>query len=203
MRPSESAAGPAKPGEPENADSPMDAKTQSTPDTTTGPDEGIEATGRAEPAGTAEPSDPGAGPASVLTCPECGKKNRIRPNEHGTPHCGSCGKALPWVVDALDSTFALEAKSSVAVLVDLWAPWCGPCRYVSPMLEELARDYAGRLKVVKVNVDQNPQVASAFDARSIPTLVVIRDGRMVDRVVGAMPKSDLTARLMPYLLRRQ
>jgi thioredoxin 2 len=146
--------------------------------------------------------DQAAGPSTILTCPDCGKKNRIRPNEHGTPHCGSCSKALPWVVEANDSTFGLEAKSSVAVLVDLWAPWCGPCRYVSPMLEELARDYAGRLKVVKVNVDQNPQLASAFDARSIPTLVVIRDGRVVDRVVGAVPKTDLTVRLMPYLLRR-
>ena len=88
------------------------------------------------------------------------------------------------------------------MLVDLWAPWCGPCRYVSPMLAELARDYAGRLKVVKVNVDENPQLAAAFQARSIPTMVVIRDGRMMDRVVGAVPKGDLTARLMPYLLRR-
>jgi len=146
--------------------------------------------------------DQATGPASVLTCPECGKKNRIRPSEHGTPHCGSCGKALPWVVDANDSTFGLEARSSVAVLVDLWAPWCGPCRYVSPMLEELARDYAGRLKVIKVNVDQNPQLASVFEARSIPTMIVIRDGRVVDRVVGAVPKTDLTVRLMPYLLRR-
>jgi thioredoxin-like negative regulator of GroEL len=70
------------------------------------------------------------------------------------------------------------------------------------MLAELARDYAGRLKVVKVNVDDNPQLAAAFQARSIPTMVVIRDGRMMDRVVGAVPKGDLTARLMPYLLRR-
>jgi thioredoxin 2 len=137
----------------------------------------------------------------VLTCPACEKKNRIRPHEHGTPHCAACGKALAWVVDATDATFAVEARSSVAVLVDLWAPWCGPCRYVSPMLEELALDYAGRLKVVKVNVDQNPQLSNTFQARSIPTLVIIRDGRVVDRVIGAVPKADLTARLMPHLLR--
>jgi len=142
-------------------------------------------------------------PATVLTCASCGKKNRIRPSAQGAPHCGSCGKPLPWVVDATDETFEVEADASVAVLVDLWAPWCGPCRYVSPMLEELARDYAGRLKVVKVNVDQNPQLSAAFQARSIPTMIVIRDGRMVDRVVGAVPKTDLTVRLMPYLLRRQ
>jgi thioredoxin 2 len=142
------------------------------------------------------------GPATVLSCTKCSQKNRIRPSAHGTPHCRSCGAALPWVVDATDETFGLEAEASVAVLVDLWAPWCGPCRNVSPMLAELARDYAGRLKVVKVNVDENPQLAAAFQARSIPTMVVIRDGRMMDRVVGAVPKGDLTARLMPYLLRR-
>lgn len=154
---------------------------------------------------TPSPAAEGASglPATVLTCPACGKKNRIRPSAQGAPHCGSCGKPLPWVVDATDETFNVEADASVAVLVDLWAPWCGPCRYVSPMLEELARDYAGRLKVVKVNVDQNPQLSAAFQARSIPTMIVIRDGRMVDRVVGAVPKGDLTARLMPYLLRRQ
>ncbi len=161
----------------------------------------------AESAPSSRASEPGAGqsdlPATVLTCPACGKKNRIRPSAQGAPHCGSCGKALAWVVDATDETFNVEADASVAVLVDLWAPWCGPCRYVSPMLEELARDYAGRLKVVKVNVDQNPQLSAAFQARSIPTMIVIRDGRMVDRVVGAVPKGDLTARLMPYLLRRQ
>jgi thioredoxin 2 len=142
------------------------------------------------------------GPVSILTCATCGKKNRIRPSERGAPHCGACGVALPWLVVATDSTFQAESKASVAVLVDLWAPWCGPCRYVSPILEEMARDYAGRLKVVKVNVDENPQLAGAFDARSIPTLLVFRDGRLVDRIVGAMPKPDLTARLLPYLLQR-
>jgi thioredoxin 2 len=85
------------------------------------------------------------------------------------------------------------------VLVDLWAPWCGPCRFVSPILEALAKDYAGHLKVVKVNVDQNPALARRFDARSIPTMVVLRDGQPVDRVVGAMPRPALEERLAPYL----
>jgi thioredoxin 2 len=136
-----------------------------------------------------------------VTCAACGKRNRIRPSGRGSPHCGSCGKPLPWVVDATDSTFDVEARSSAPVLVDLWAPWCGPCRFVSPILEELARDNAGRLKVVKVNVDENPALSARFDARSIPTLVVLRDGRVVDRVVGAMPKPQLAARLSPYLVR--
>ncbi len=142
------------------------------------------------------------GPPSVLVCAGCGAKNRIRPSSRGTPHCVKSGKPLPWVVNASDATFEIEANASVAVLVDLWAPWCGPCRLVSPMLEQLAREYAGRLKVVKVNVDDNQQTAVRFDARSIPTLVVIRAGRVVDRIVGALPKSDLTIRLTPYLLQR-
>jgi thioredoxin 2 len=138
----------------------------------------------------------------VLTCATCGKRNRIRPSPKGAPHCGFCGAPLPWLVDATDATFDIEAKASVAVVVDLWAPWCGPCRFVSPILEQLAGEYAGRLKVIKVNVDENPRLAERFDARSIPTLIVLRDGRVVDRIVGALPKSALTIRLTPHLLKR-
>ncbi|MDQ4048668.1 MAG: thioredoxin domain-containing protein, partial [Actinomycetota bacterium] len=84
----------------------------------------------------------------------------------GTPHCGRCKAALPWVVDAGDADFEQEAAASIPVLVDLWAPWCGPCRMVSPALERLAAKYAGRLKLVKVNVDEAPRTAQRFDARS-------------------------------------
>jgi thioredoxin 2 len=150
---------------------------------------------------TDDVSAPPTGPVSTLTCTACGAKNRIRPSARGTPHCGKCDAPLPWLVNATDATFEVEAAASVAVVVDLWAPWCGPCRFVSPILEELSREFAGRLKVVKVNVDDNPALAAAFDARSIPTLVVLRNGRVVDRIVGALPKSDLTVRLTPFLLR--
>ncbi len=141
-------------------------------------------------------------PVSTLVCASCGAKNRIRPSERGAPHCGKCGAALPWLVSATDDTFEVESRAAVAVLVDLRAPWCGPCRFVAPILEALAREYAGRLKIVKVNVDENPRLAQALDARRIPTLVVLRDGRTVDRIVGALPKPDLVARLLPYLLKR-
>jgi thioredoxin 2 len=146
--------------------------------------------------------DPTA-PVTLLVCPSCSKQNKIRPSERGTPFCGSCGAALPWVVDATDATFAAESRAAVSVVVDLWAPWCGPCRFVSPILEQLASEYSGRLKVVKVNVDENPRLAREFNARSIPTLIVMRDGKTVDRIVGAMPKPELTARLFPYLLKRE
>lgn len=148
-------------------------------------------------------TDPPAptGPLSVLTCAACGKKNKIRPSERGAPHCGSCGEALPWLVDATDASFPFEMKSSVAVLVDLWAPWCGPCRVVGPMLEGLSREFAGRIKVIKVNVDENPGLSQQFGATSIPTLVVIKGERVVDRIVGALPPNDLKMRLFPYLMR--
>jgi thioredoxin 2 len=142
-----------------------------------------------------------SGPLSTLSCTACGKKNRIRPSPKGVPHCGSCGATLPWLVEASDATFDLEAEAAPAVLIDLWAPWCGPCRIVSPIVEELARDYAGRLKVIKVNVDDNPATAQRFQAFSIPTLVVLKNGRVVDRIVGALPKSQLSIRLTPHLLR--
>src|SRR3954470_16653403 len=108
-----------------------------------------------------------AGPVSRLTCPNCGAVNRIRPSARGAPHCGTCGKPLPWVVDANAETFEIEIKASPTVILDLWAPWCGPCRIVSPMLDAFARENAGRVKVVKVNVDDNQQLAMRFDAMSI------------------------------------
>jgi thioredoxin 2 len=141
----------------------------------------------------------GAGPRSILVCPNCGARNTIRPNPRGSPHCGTCGKPLPWVVDATDATFDVEARTTATVIVDLWAPWCGPCRFVSPILEELAREHAGRLKVIKVNVDENPTLSQRFGAMSIPTLVVWKDGREVDRIVGAAPKPALAARIGPHL----
>ena len=140
-----------------------------------------------------------AAPTSVLTCASCGKRNRIRASERGVPHCGSCQAPLPWLVNAGDATFDVESRSSVPVLVDLWAPWCGPCRFVGPILEELSREYAGRLKVVKVNVDDNQRTAMRFDARSIPTLVVVKGGQVVDRIVGALPKDQLAQRLGPHI----
>jgi thioredoxin 2 len=138
-------------------------------------------------------------PASVLACIGCGARNRIRPSSRGVPTCGKCGRALPWLVDATDASFARETDASVPVVVDLWAPWCGPCCFVSPILAELARDYCGRLKVVKVNVDENQVTAQRYQAFSIPTMLVMKDGQAVDRIVGAMRKEQLVARLAPHL----
>ncbi|ASW57190.1 thioredoxin [Plantactinospora sp. KBS50] len=130
---------------------------------------------------------------SVIACPACQKKNRVRPSARGTPRCGACAQPLPWLVDATDATLDAELRAGVQVLVDLWAPWCGPCRTMAPVLEQLARDRAGQLKIVKVNIDQNPVTADRYRAQSIPLLVLTRGGSELDRRTGALPSHQLRA----------
>jgi thioredoxin 2 len=126
--------------------------------------------------------------SQVVTCPSCSTKNRVPRISSGHPRCAKCHLDLPWLVDAGDADFAEAVATKPLVLVDLWAPWCGPCRMVAPILEQLSREFAGRLKVVKVNVDESPQVAQRYDARSIPMLLLMRAGEVVDTVVGAQPE---------------
>lgn len=135
----------------------------------------------------------------ITLCPQCGAKNRVPAASSGRPQCASCKAALPWIADATDADLASALDTRHLVLVDLWAPWCGPCRMVAPVLEKLAARYAGRLKVVKVNVDDNPIAARRFDASSIPTLVMMRDGEPVGRVIGAQPEAALAAQIEPLL----
>src|SRR5258708_1375443 len=125
-------------------------------------------------------------PATVVVCPNCGKKNRVPAAARGTPRCSNCHKPLPWIVEGSDADFAEVAdQATVPVLVDLWTPWCGPGRPVRPVLESLARQSAGRVKIVKVNVDESPSIAQRFEARSIPMLLVLRAGGIVAKQVGA------------------
>jgi thioredoxin 2 len=131
--------------------------------------------------------------ASVIACPHCGKRNRVAPRADGVPRCANCHNLLPWVVDAGSDDFDAEVAASVPVLVDLWAPWCGPCKMIEPVLHDLAQSRAGQFKVVRVNVDDEPQIAERFQVRGIPLLVLMRDGAEVDRLAGAAPKQQLEA----------
>lgn len=141
-----------------------------------------------------------AGGRTVQTCLACGAKNRIGQPPPGTlPTCGRCGATLPWLTVGSDATFEQDLRAPATVLVDLWAPWCAPCRMVAPVLEALSQELLGKLKVVKLNVDENPLVSERYQVRSIPTLLVFKDGQLVDTIVGAMPKAQLRGRLEPHL----
>jgi thioredoxin 2 len=137
--------------------------------------------------------------AAVVTCPNCGRKNRVRSAEDGVPRCGVCHHLLPWVVDTTADDFEQELRAPVPVLVDFWAPWCGPCKWISPVLAEQAQARAGKVKVVKLDIDTAPQIASQFNVQGIPTLMLTRDGEEVDRLVGAAPKPQLESWLENHL----
>jgi thioredoxin 2 len=138
----------------------------------------------------------------VIACPSCGRRNRIPAAAAGMPRCGSCHQPLPWLTEADDDRFAEQVRGPLPVLVDLWAPWCGPCRTVSPAVEHAARSFAGQLKVLKVNVDDAPGVARRFTVRGVPTLLMLRDGAEVARQVGAVPAAALTQWVSRHLRTR-
>lgn len=142
----------------------------------------------------------------LIKCAACGATNRVpRQNlkQGRQPVCGKCKTPLSMSnkpVTVTDATFSAEVEhSSLPVLVDLWAPWCGPCRSISPILEDLAAEMAGRLRVAKLNIDENPATTERFRIQSIPALLVFRDGREVDRMVGARPKAELVRRIEQIL----
>jgi len=138
----------------------------------------------------------------LIRCSACGATNRV-PRERLQaglqPVCGRCKSTLSvdgTPLDVTDGEFAEEVeKSPLPVLVDMWAPWCGPCRFVTPAVEELAAELAGRLRVAKLNVDQNPATAARFNIQSIPALLVFKGGREVDRIIGAQSKSEIRRRI--------
>ncbi|MEY2458807.1 MAG: thioredoxin 2 [Acidimicrobiaceae bacterium] len=140
--------------------------------------------------------------SDVIQCPVCKKKNRVPAAASGIPHCGNCHSPLPWIADAGDGNYRdVVEEASIPVLVDLWAPWCGPCHLVSPALEQLAKDFAGKVKLVKINVDESPAISQRFGVQGIPTLLVTRKGEVIARQTGAAPESTLRAWLEDVLPR--
>jgi thioredoxin 2 len=142
----------------------------------------------------------------LVPCPECGATNRVpleKVQDELQPVCGRCKTPLAVSAHPLtvtDSNFAAEVEQSpLPVLLDMWAPWCGPCRMIAPIIEQLAAELAGRVRVAKLNTDENPMTASRFSVRSIPTLLVLKEGREVDRLVGALPKQEILRRLQAVI----
>jgi thioredoxin 2 len=143
----------------------------------------------------------------VLVCRNCGAQNRVDEARLATSEakCGRCGERLAASsgeqdskpVTITDQTFEREVLQMRGrpILVDCWAPWCGPCRMIGPILDQLAAESAGRYRIAKLNVDDNPQTAASFKIASIPTMLIFKDGKLIDRVVGAQPKEAIAERL--------
>ncbi len=143
----------------------------------------------------------------IIRCLSCGTKNRMPENRlNDLPLCGKCGETLVirgddgHPVDVADATFSTEVLAHRGVvLVDCWAPWCGPCNTVAPVMEEIASKYSGGVKVAKLNVDENPSTAAQYGIRSIPTMLIFKDGELVNTLVGAQPKEALERQLLSIM----
>lgn len=141
----------------------------------------------------------------MISCSQCGATNRVQAEkaQQGEAVCGRCKKPLTVAaapVTVTDANFAAAVeRSPLPVLLDLWAAWCGPCRMIAPVIEQLAGELAGRVRVAKLNIDDNAMTAARYNVQSIPTLLVLRNGREVGRIVGALPKAEIVRRLEAVL----
>jgi thioredoxin len=152
---------------------------------------------------------------TVITCPNCGAKNRVDESRAAElqPVCGKCGQKLvvhagaaptgssaAHPVTVTDASLGEEMRKAGAkpLLVDAWAPWCGPCRMLAPVLDQLASESNGRYVVGKLNVDENPQTATQYQIEAIPALLIFKNGKLVDKIVGMQPKQAIAAKLAQH-----
>ncbi|GHB71201.1 hypothetical protein GCM10010331_68810 [Streptomyces xanthochromogenes] len=148
--------------------------------------------GRAARPGPDGTTDGAGASLRTVACANCGRTNRVPAAAQGSPRCGNCRAPLPWIAEAGDTDFGEVAEqASLPVLVDLWAAWCGPCRMVSPALEQVTQELAGRIKLVKVDIDKSPALARRFEVQAVPTLLILDHGRPVARQTGAAPAHAL------------
>ena len=143
----------------------------------------------------------------IIRCGQCGTKNRVPTQRlNDRPVCGKCRMALPakqtfdHPVIVTDQTFQQEVLGYPGpVLLDCWAPWCGPCHMMSPILEQLARDYGGQAKIAKLNVDQNPIISSRYHVLSVPTLLLFKNGQLINSLAGALTEAELKRHLLSLI----
>ena len=139
----------------------------------------------------------------IVRCQNCGTQNRILVNSEKQAVCGKCKAELKFdasPVHITDANFGAEVENSkLPVLVDFWAAWCGPCRMIAPIIEQLAKEMAGKAKIGKLDVDQNPNISGRFRVQSIPTLIIFKNGKEVDRIVGGQSKEAIARRLQNFI----
>ncbi len=144
----------------------------------------------------------------MMRCNNCGTKNRIPTDKIGSvAKCGKCRApintdelAIEKPVIVTDDDFEANVlKASLPVLLDCWAPWCGPCKMIGPVMDELAGEWKGRIKICKLNTDENPVISTKYQINSIPTMLIFDNGQLKDTLVGALPKQHIVQKMTPYL----
>lgn len=150
---------------------------------------------------------PATSNVQIVRCPNCGANNRVNESnlsQQRAPVCGRCKTQLlsapPHPITVTDANYTAQIENSpLPVLLDLWAPWCGPCRMIAPVIEQLSKELSGRVRVGKLNVDENPRTPTRFNVQSIPTMLILKNGQEINRIVGAQSKEAILRQLQSVI----